>query len=228
MQNTTYSYDKTKVQNLRIRAYLQTGVISDQYLPLDSIIYYHAVREKFGDKVWSKPGESNIREYGNINLPFSKSNIHEDAWFYCCSFAQWSANTIEDSSFYVKRFDVDQSDMCDFGGKVAKVDISRGQFKNYHIKVYYRHAQFVEWYARGMKEEIERLLNFCTHIGKKTDQGWGSVLKWEVMDWAEDWSIRGFGNKLMRNVPMHAKGLIYGLRPPYWNSRHQFNCKMPD
>ena len=37
-------------KKLRIRAYLQTPVISDQYLPLDSILYYHLVRREVGEK----------------------------------------------------------------------------------------------------------------------------------------------------------------------------------
>ena len=52
----------SEFKQLRIRAYLQTGVISDQFLPLDGILYYHLTRDMMGEKVISKPGESNIRE----------------------------------------------------------------------------------------------------------------------------------------------------------------------
>lgn len=214
-------------QNLRIRAYLQTGVISDAYLPLDGILYYHLTRELMGVKDLSKPGESNVREGANITLPIKKGGPKGDAWFYHCSFAQWPANTVEDETFYVKRFDLNHSDMIDISKK-SKVQTSRGQYKAYHLNVFYRHALYVEWYAVGWKDQIEKLLQFCTNIGKKTTQGWGAVLRWEVIEWPEDWSVRGPGNRLMRNVPMRGeRGLLYGIRPSYWNERHIFTCKMP-
>ena len=53
----------SEFKQLRIRAYLQTGVISDQFLPLDGILYYHLTRDMMGEKVISKPGESVITSY---------------------------------------------------------------------------------------------------------------------------------------------------------------------
>ena len=53
----------------------------------------------------------------------------------------------------------------------------------------------------------------------------------QLSDWPENWSIRGFNNKLMRNIPLKdqsGKGYIYGIRPSYWNPKHQFFCKMPE
>lgn len=38
------------------------------------------------------------------------------------------------------------------------------------------------------------------------------------------------GRKLMRNVPVKpgTPGVLYGLRPSYWNPRHISLCKMPN
>lgn len=213
---------------LRVRAYLQTGIISDQFLPLDGVIYAQMVREKMGERDYTLPGENIIPEGQNIQLPFRKAMMKSDAWFYKCSFAQWPEHTIEDQQTYSKRFDLTRSDIADFGNKKAHVDNQRGTYKSYHVKVYYRHAAFVEWYADGDKKELERILKFCTHLGKKTSQGWGAVLKWEVVDWPEDWSVRGEGNKLLRCVPSLKNGFLYGVRPSYWLPKHQFTCRMPD
>lgn len=216
-----------RFQPLRIRAYLQTGIISDQFLPLDGIIYAQYVREKFGERDFSLPSENNIPEGQNIQLPIRKAMMKSDAWFYKCSFAQWPVGTIEDQQTYSKRFDLSRSDLADFGKKKEHVDNQRGFYKSYHVKIYYRHAKYVEWYADADKNEMKRILKFCTHLGKKTSQGWGSVLRWEITDWPEDWSVRGEGNKLMRAVPMQDNGLLYGVRPSYWLPKHQFSCKMP-
>jgi len=212
-------------QQLRVRAYLQTGVISDQFLPLDGIMYYHLVRDIMGEQYISKPGESNIREGAGIMLPILKAGQRDDTWFYHCSFAQWPVHMVEDKTFYVKRFDLSLSQMVN---NVQKVKISAGQYKAYHVDIYYRHALYVEWYCIAKKEELENILKFCTHLGKKTAQGWGSVLRWEVVEWPEDWAIRGPGGRLMRAVPVHGDGFLYGIRPSYWNQRHIFPCKMPD
>lgn len=216
----------SEFKQLRIRAYLQTGVISDQFLPLDGILYYHHVREAMGEKIISKPGESNIREAAVSLLPFIKAGPKNDAWFYHCSFAQWPQHVVEDSTFYVKRFDLNHSSLID--RKTKRIDTSRGQFKAYHVNIYYRHAEYVEWYCIGKPSELEQLLKFCTHIGKKTSQGWGAVKEWEVKEWPEDWAVRGPGGKLMRAVPVNGNGFLYGVRPSYWNSRHIFPCKMPE
>lgn len=214
-------------ENLRIRAYLQTGVVSDQFLPLDGIVYAQVVREKMGERDYTVPLANTIPEGQNINLPFRKAMMRSDAWFYKCSFAQWPQHTIEDQQTYSKRFDLKLSDIADFGKNKARVHTSSGFYKSYHVKQYYRHALYVEWYADGDRAELERILRFCTHLGKKPGQGWGSVLRWEVMPWPEDWSVRGEGNRLMRAVPAENGKYVYGMRPSYWLPKHQFNCVLP-
>lgn len=216
-----------KFSQLRIRAYLQTGVVSDQFLPLDGVLYYHLVREQMGVQNYSKPNESNIREGKCITLPIKKTGERDNTWYYSISFAQWPEHTIEDTQAYAKRFDLKFADLVDFGKRKAKIDVSRGTYKSYWIKEYYRHALYVDWYCVGNKEDLENMLRFCTHLGKKTSQGWGAVLRWEVIEWPEDWSKRGPGDKLMRAMP-HPKGrFLYGVRPSYWNPRHIHPCIMP-
>lgn len=215
-------------KNLRIRAYLKTGVISDQYLPLDGILYYHLVRREMGEEVITKSRESNVRKGANITLPIKKSGPKNDLWFYACSFAQFPESVIEDSSFKVKSGDWLKHSQH-FNTK-KKIDIQRGKFKNAHIKLYYRHCEYIDWYCVGWPDKLVELLQFCTHLGKNTGDGWGEVLRWEIKEWPEDWSVRGNGNKLMRNVPLNnqnGNGFLYGMRPSYWNPRHIYICKMP-
>lgn len=215
-------------KQLRIRAYLQTGVISDQYLPLDAVLYYHLVRREIGEQLISKPGESTVREGVGIHLPFKKSGPENEAWFYACSFAQWSEKLVEDTSFKTKQGDWLRHTEY-LGDKTRRIDIQRGKHKSYHIKMYYRYAEYVDWYCVGNPKEICSLLRFCTNIGKNSGDGWGVVKKWEIIEWPEDWSIRGFNNKLMRAVPvLSERAFLYGVRPSYWNPKHIFNCKMPD
>jgi CRISPR type IV-associated protein Csf3 len=221
MQNIMY-------EPLKIRAYLQTGIISDQFLPLDGILYNIKVREIFGEQTITKPLESLVRkESGKMRLPFERENNHTLHWFYRCSFAQWPETMAEEHQTYSKRFDLKYSGIIDFKGKTSRFDTKSGRFKNYFIKVYYRTASYVDWFVKGDKGELERLLKFVTHLGKKTSQGWGAILRWEVKKIENDFSIYK-EEKLMRAIPIKENGFLYGIRPSYWNPKHQFICKMPE
>jgi CRISPR type IV-associated protein Csf3 len=222
----------SKFKTLKIRAYMKTGVISDQYLPLDGILYYHLVRREMPEQMVSKPGESTIREGQNITLPIKRGGAKDHTWYYNCSFAQFPKNTVEDSSFKVK-----QGRWLKYSSHYSqskKIDIGSGKFKNAHIKVYYRSCKYIDWYCVGDPERIADLLRFCMNLGKNFGDGWGEVLKWEIKDWPENWSIQNDKGELMRAVPLqehhlkkNVRGYMYGVRPSYWNPRHIMPCFLP-
>lgn len=213
------------LQPLRIRAYLQTQVISAKHLPLDGILYAQHVRNHIGELTYSLPNESVVKECNVPFLPLARANAKLEDWYYHCSFAQWHENTIEDSTFKTKQGDwVRSAEYLE--DKVKKIDNSRGKYKGYHMKLYYQHAKYVDWYCVGDMKELSKLLNFCTAIGKNTGDGWGSVLKWEICEWFEDWSIRDGSGKLMRAIP-NRNGIPYGIRPSYWNPKHIFKSIVP-
>lgn len=214
---------------LRIRAYLQTGVISDAYLPLDAMLYHVVHREALGAQNLTVPGRSVSFEDGGSGkrMPFRRSHKNRRHWSYRCSFAQWPAHTVEAKDHWSCRFDAQFSDLVDFQGKRGKVSQASGRYKGYRMPVFYRHALYVEWYAVADRSEMERLLPFCTHLGKKYAQGWGAVLRWQVDAWPEDWSETGPGGRLMRAVYDPAGRIRYGLRPSYWKPENQFPCRLP-
>lgn len=67
----------------------------------------------------------------------------------------------------------------------------------------------------------------ATHIGKKAAQGYGRVIAWTVEPWPEQWWLRDGRGKLMRAMP-EPGGVLYGVRPSYWEPRHQTECRLPD
>lgn len=212
---------------LKITAWLQCGVISDTYLPIDAVLYYQVMRERFGEQEVTLPGQS----YGgpvDHALPLKQVNSHTRQWFYAASFAQWPDHVTEGTDHWNKRMDLSLIDLVDWQGRKARLDVSSGRYKSYHMPVYYRHALSVSWYVVGNKAEIERLLRFVTHLGKKAAQGWGSVLRWKVEPISYDWSVRSATGKLMRAIPTADSATVYGLRPSYWLAKHQFPCQLPD
>jgi len=215
-------------QPLRVRAYLQTPVISDRFLPLDSILFNHFIRDQFGPKTITRPRESTNKEYSGQSLPIQKRNMNEPQWYYAASFAVWPESSKDGKHEFAKRFDTHEAvNYADFGKNRGKVDTQRGAFKNYFVKEYTICAPHVDWYLRADKEQIERLLPFCTHIGKKSSQGCGSVLRWEVEETAKDWYINDDKGNLMRAVPSEKGIAIYGIRPSYWHPRHQARVLLP-
>lgn len=213
---------------LRVRAYLQTPIISDRFLPLDGIVFYHTVRDAYGPQVHTLPKQSTVKEFSGISLPFQKRNMNEEQWYYACSFAVWPSEE-RGSHSYARRFDIDEAGKyVDFGKKRGVVALDRGSFKNYFIKEYTFEVPYVDWYCRAKKEELELILPFCTHIGKKGAQGCGSVLSWEVESTDKDWYKNDDKGNVMRALPSNKGNAIYGIRPSYWLPKHQTKVILPD
>jgi CRISPR type IV-associated protein Csf3 len=168
-------------------------------------------------------------------LPLAIARQGQDNWYYRCSWAQWARGATEGQDHWNKRFDNGLSGLVDFRDKRGKVVIEAGQYKAYHMTIFYRVAEWVEWYCVGNRAEIEYLLSTVTHLGKKYSQGWGRVYRWQIEAAPEDWSVWKDG-RLMRGVPFDDiagyKGGFnigtYGIRPSYWRQSNQVPLVMPE
>lgn len=210
---------------LRITATLRAGVVSsDNYLPLDAILYYQVHRRAYGPQDATLPGAKQQQQGKPPPMPLERATV-SGWWMWCCSFAQWGPHA-DGQSFWVKRFDQQWEGVIDFDGRRGKIDNSSGKYKGYNMPMQYRHALYVRWYATGDAEAVRALLSDVTHIGKKTDQGWGRVITWQVDPWPEQWWLYDDRGRLMRAIPK-AGGVLYGVRPSYWLARHQTECELP-
>lgn len=224
---------------MRIRAYFRTGIVCDPWLPLDGVLYYQAMREAYGTQDATLPGGNQQRENEERSLvPLRVDNPDSPLWSFACSWAQWSAPTVEGTDHWNKRFDNGYADYVEFGKRRGKVIIEQGGFKSYHMPVFYRSALYAEWYAVGNKRRIGELLSTATHIGKKSSQGWGRVAKWEMEEMSEDWSTwkRGY---LVKGIPalftplpegstqQTINFMHYGFRPSYYRSENQTLLAVP-
>ncbi len=220
--------DHYRLEPLHIRALLRTPIVADQYLPLDGILLYQAHREKAGFQAITLSGE--YVQQTISTLPLDIVHPGRRQWYYRCSWAQWPDHTREGRDYWNKRFDSSLADLVDFQGQRGKVIVEQGEYKAYHMPVYYRAALWVEWYAVGDRQEINQLLQTVTHIGKKTVQGWGRVYQWQISPFSDDYSV-WYGNRLMRGIPANeAPGFssgVYGIRPSYWNKANQMMLALP-
>lgn len=221
---------------LRVRAWLRTPVVADEWLPLDGLLLYQHTRADLGAADATISGASllaqpkgEIMRGGRLPLKY----VHGKDWYYQCSWAVWGPY-VDSQDYWSKRFDATHADLVDFRGKRGRVDTSSSAYKAYRMPLFYRSAQWVDWYCVGDIARLLPLLYMTTHLGKKNTQGWGRVMQWEITPVIDDWSIWRNG-KLMRGIPpyhlpadIHAENLVlYGVRPPYWDKRNQIALVMP-
>jgi hypothetical protein len=227
------------LQPLRVTAHLRTAVVSDRWLPLDAILLYQASRERFGVQVATMPGGE--PEMQDVSMPLKIIHPGMAYWYYACSWAQpqpwWVAEGLD---HWNKRFDQGFAYLVDFQGRRGKVIIEQGRYKAYHMPVFYRAADKLEWYCVGDKERIGALLSTVTHIGKKRSQGYGRVIKFSVEHISENWSVWKDG-RLTRGIPQgdmlqlvqkYGKFepfniIHYGIRPSYYRSENQMMLAIP-
>lgn len=217
---------------LCIRASLRAPVISDTWLPLDGVLLYQHTRADLGADRTTVPGASILAQPkgegmrgGRLPLAY----VHGKEWYYRCSWAVWGPHA-DGQDAWSKRFDMTHVDLVDFQGRRGKIDTSSSTYKAYRMPVFYRAALWVEWYCVGDPGKLGDLVKMITHLGKKTVQGWGRVLCWEIEQIAEDWSVWKDG-RLMRGIPAYERGggpiALYGVRPPYWDKRNQVEMLIP-
>lgn len=236
---------------LKITAWMQTPVITDAWLPIDAIVYYHAMADQNGPQIATMAGAHNAPTGDQQSyMPFRRCGLdwqswryadgaplycdhpayrvrnRDVRWYYAASFAQWGPH-VDGMDHWNKRFDVAHADLIDFGTKRGNVIVEQGQYKAYHMPVYYRSALWVSWYVVGDREELHRLMPHITNLGKKAAQGWGAVLRWEIVPWPHDWSVYGPDGAVMRAVPAQ-DGILTGFRPSYWLPKNQSHCLVPD
>jgi CRISPR type IV-associated protein Csf3 len=214
---------------LRIRAYLQCPILCDGYLPIDGILYSVHVRAHWGAEEMSLPNASVAppgRRFSDLpHLPLKQIQSHTREWYYAASWAQWPAHTVPIQDAWSKRLDLSiATGLLDPHTK--RVDPASGKYKAYRMPVFGFAALSVTWYVMGVQQPLVDLLRFVPFLGKKTSQGYGAVLSWEVTPCENDWSVTGPQGALMRAVPA-AHGPRYAIRPPYHNPKQQVPCALP-
>ncbi len=222
------------LEPLRVRAWLRTPVVCEPSLPLDGILHYQALRERYGAESATVPGGVLGRPENSAPLlPLAVCADGGDPyWYYASSWAQWPEDA-DGQDTWNKRLATTHIGLLAETGRPMRVQIKRGCYRAYHMPIFYRSALYVEWYCRGDVEQIGALLAPVMHIGKKRSQGWGRVVRWEIERQAEDWSVWQAG-RLMRTLPILAASDLsqaqawYGIRPPYYEAANQSLVWMPN
>ncbi len=210
---------------LCITAHLQTRIIAEAFLPLDGVLLFLAMRDKYGPQDASQSGRGVHDERPQLAQIFFEHQRGTPQWFPACSFVQWHGTVTADTGYWHKRLDLQYAAVLT--PPRARVVTENGRYRSYRMPVFTRHALAVSWYARADRQRLEALLRFVTHLGKKGAQGEGSLLKIEVQSCEKDYSIWGPEGQLMRAIPDSNGSLSCGFRPPYWERKNQALCRIP-
>ena len=210
---------------LRVTAHLAAPIASDFMIPLDGVLYYHAMREQHGVQEFTQPGQDHAVRATAVSLPFLRHREETPQWFYACSWAQWPERYASGMTHWNKRLDVPEARFLE--SRSARIDTKSGRYKAYHMPLYYRHARSVFWWVVADPQWLRRMLGWVVALGKKTQMGWGAVSRWEVAPAPADYSIRDAAGELVRAVPSAAGTAHMGYRPSYWLPKNQALCELP-
>lgn len=224
------------MDNLIVTAHLLSPIaVNDDWSPhLDALLEWQ-ILERHGLVVVA-PTIKQItatRNLVNQEMPLAKG------WFGKLPYWQISSPCYEYLSEYQERFRKRWAPGIDtpppnWGKRRANINTSAGAEKNYDLPLRVRLVEKIHWFCVGDRQQLQDLLNRCTHLGKKRAYGYGQVYKWSVEETAQDYHLYT-GTQVRRPIPLEwlQEGatdytvLKTRVAPPYWLLSKQVLCAMP-
>lgn len=211
--------------NFKITFHMQTPImLAHPWLHLDGILSHLLNRENRGLDYWNLPSKEPIEPAFPIRRMPLKST--RDVFHASVSFFD---TDITGATTLYKRFYEQQSHIVET--KKSKVDLMRGVFRMYMMRMPIIPAQQITFYACGDLKEVLRLIEYLPAIGKKTACGFGAIKSISVEETPEDYSLVKDG-KAMRPIPIEmckyaSEVMMLAYRPPYWDKRLVKPCAPP-
>jgi hypothetical protein len=204
---------------------MQTPVmLAHPWLSFDGLIAHLMVREKLGLNYYLLPSKEPV-DLSHITdkLPFKHTNGLPHA-----SVAQLDTSIVNTATIY-KRFD--ESSCHKIDTKTNRIQIDRGHYRAYMMRLPYLPAQKIVFYGCGDLREVLRLIQYLPGLGKKVAYGYGAIksVSGETID--EDYSLIR-GDVAMRPLPCRLGyksdvTMRLAWRSPYWDKRNVDVCVAP-
>lgn len=218
---------------LRITIYLRTPVaLGHPWLHFDGIIAHMVRRAALGEKYYDQPSKAWLRWERAMKEGWAeeKDPIPIKKWcsskvpkrcVYRASVAIFDAEGFQLTKIY-KRFASQYAHII--RTKKRKLDIARGPFRSWAIKLPYVPATKAVFYVYGSKSKIEELLEHLPGLGKKVVVGFGEIRDFEIEEIEEDYSLVKDGIA-MRPLPTwmlssFSEAFPLACWPPYWWKEH--------
>lgn len=206
---------------------MQTPImLGHPWIALDGILAHLINRELRGQDYYTLPSKEPISQnflYKGTLMPLAQTKdvFHGSvAWL---DYTEASTTTI------YKRFAEQQSHTIKT--KTKAVDIVRGHFKAYAMKLPYIPARTASFYAHGNLKEVLRLLSFLPGLGKKVAYGYGMIKSVSVEETEADFSLVK-DRIAMRPLPCSLgfdsdEKMMLAYKSPYWDKRNVAACVPP-
>jgi CRISPR type IV-associated protein Csf3 len=128
-----------------------------------------------------------------------------------------------------KRFH--EADCHEIDTTVKKVQVGRGHFRAYMMRLPYLPARSATFYVNGDIQEILRLISYLPGLGKKVAYGYGMIRSVSVEETPEDYSLVKDG-VAMRPLPCSLgfdsdERMMLAFKAPYWDKRNVAPCVPP-
>lgn len=206
--------------------HMQTPVmLAHPWLSFDGLIAHLMVRERLGLNYYLLPSKQPVDlSHITSKLPFK----HTDGLPHA-SVAQLDTDVVNTATIY-KRFD--EANCHKIDTKVKKVQIDRGHYRAYMMRLPYLPAQKITFYGYGDLQEVLRLIQYLPGLGKKIAYGYGMIKSVSVDEIKEDCSLIRDG-LAMRPLPCklgYKSDVVMRLawRSPYWDKCNVAVCVPPN
>lgn len=186
-------------------------------------ILAHLLQRKYNPDYWVLP--SNRVE----DVDLSKMPLKKTGEIYHASVSFFDVGKMY-STLLHKRFCEEYLDLNRV--RVKKIDRGRGYFKDYRMRFITIPARTVTFYACGIKEEIQELLEALPGLGKKVSVGFGEIQSFSIEEIDEDISVVKDG-VAMRPIPKDMLQYwgdlaVLAYKPPYWDRTCVKECVPPN
>jgi len=210
---------------------MQTPImLAHPWLALDGILAHLINREVRGEDYYTLPSKEPVSvSRGGLNLmPLFKTFDREHfLTFYHASVAQLDVSEASAATIY-KRFDESRSHLIQT--EKQRIDVGRGLFRAYAMRMAYVPAKTATFYAFGDAKEVVRLVSYLPGLGKKVAYGYGMFRSVSVDETEADYSLvkdcvamRPLPSVLFRS----AENMMLAYKPPYWDKRNVLSCVPP-
>lgn len=187
----------------------------------DGLIAHLEMRDKHGTDYFLLPSKKVVE----LDVTIPLDTFHD---IYKASVSVFEDPHITTTTFY-KRFPQKELATADTGRK-ARIDISRGSYKNYVLQMPLVVTRSVTFYFSGDMERVSYLVQHVKYLGKKTSIGYGEIKSFSVKE-SEDYSLIKDG-MAMRYIPieylsMTTQRMNAPCKPPFWDRRNVRLCCVP-
>ena len=211
---------------LRITFYLISPVcLAYPWIHFDGLLGHLKARAMMGEDYYTLPSKEPLPL--DLDLPLRASKTVNDKFVYHASVSIFDSNLLSTATIYKRFYDSSIAESL----KKTKIDLGRGLFKNYMMRMPYLPAKTCTFYACGDLDEIKSLISNLAGLGKKVDIGFGGIRSFEIAELNQDFSLVMNG-KAMRPIPIElckfvSEKMMMAYKGPYWDKRNVVLCAPP-